>query len=164
MKKNKEYIISPSALSYLCNHCQYLLQNYELYNRSISAGITTTLDGIEKEYFLGDCKKINKDLRIITKKKRNFSGLNFKNLPKIMGVLNLTPDSFSDGGKYFSKPRIAIQNAIKMQKMGADIIDIGAESTRPGAIPIKPEIEIKRLKPIIFGLKKRKLNFSIKKE
>ena len=45
-------------------------------------------------------KKINKDLRIITKRKRNFSGLNFKNIPKIMGVLNLTPDSFSDGGKY----------------------------------------------------------------
>ena len=60
--KNKEYIISPSALSYLCNHCQYLIQNYELYNKSISAGITTTLDGIEKEYFLGDCKKIDKNL------------------------------------------------------------------------------------------------------
>ena len=78
--------------------------------------------------------------------------LGFKT-PAIMGILNITPDSFSDGGKYFSKPSIAIQNAIKMQKMGADIIDIGAESTRPGALPIKPEVEIKRLKPIILGLK-----------
>jgi len=86
--------------------------------------------------------------------------LGFKT-PAIMGILNITPDSFSDGGKYFLKPSIAIQNAIKMIKMGANIIDIGAESTRPGAIPIKPEIEIKRLKPIILGLRKKKLNISI---
>ena len=48
-----------------------------------------------------------------------------------------------------------------MHKMGADIIDIGAESTRPGALPVKPEIEIKRLKPIILGLKNKRLNISI---
>ena len=78
-----------------------------------------------------------------------------------MGILNITPDSFSDGGKYFSKPVIAINNAIKMHKMGADIIDIGAESTRPGALPVNPEIEIKRLKPIILGLKNKRLNISI---
>ena len=86
--------------------------------------------------------------------------LGFKT-PAIMGILNITPDSFSDGGKFFLKPNIAIQNAIKMQKMGADIIDIGAESTRPGALPIEPELEIKRLKPIIFGLKNKRLNISI---
>ena len=62
-----------------------------------------------------------------------------------MGILNITPDSFSDGDIYYSKPTKAIQAAIKMVKMGADIIDIGAESTRPGARLIKPEIEIKRL-------------------
>ena len=86
--------------------------------------------------------------------------LGFKT-PAVIGILNITPDSFSDGGKYFSKPVIAINNAIKMHKMGADIIDIGAESTRPGALPVKPEIEIKRLKPIILGLKNKKLNISI---
>ena len=61
MKKSdlKEYIINPSALSYLCNHCAYLKQNFELSNDSISAGITSTLDGIEKDYFLGDSKKID---------------------------------------------------------------------------------------------------------
>ena len=100
-------------------------------------------------------QKVKKDIKIITKKNKNFSNFNFNNIPNIMGILNLTPDSFSDGGKYFSKPSIAIQNAIKMQKMGADIIDIGAESTRPGALPVKPEVEIKRLKPIILGLKKK---------
>jgi len=86
--------------------------------------------------------------------------LGFKT-PAIMGILNITPDSFSDGGKYFSKPSIAIKNAIKMHRMGANIIDIGAESTRPGALPVKPEIEIKRLKPIILGLKNKRLNISI---
>ena len=86
--------------------------------------------------------------------------LGFKT-PGIMGILNITPDSFSDGGKFFLKPSIAIKNAIKMQKMGADIIDIGAESTRPGANPISSEVEIKRLKPIILGLKRKKLNISI---
>ena len=62
-KKIKEYVINPSALSYLCNHCAYLRQNYELFNDSISAGITQTLDGIEKDYFLGDSKKIDEDLK-----------------------------------------------------------------------------------------------------
>ena len=72
------------------------------------------------------------------------SYLDFK-LPAIMGILNITPDSFSDGGKYFLKPSIAIKNAIKMQKMGADIIDIGCESSRPGANSITILEEIKRL-------------------
>lgn len=62
MKENDAYIISPSELSYICYHCSYLKQNYDLYNSSISAGITTTLDGIEKKYFLGDSKKISQDL------------------------------------------------------------------------------------------------------
>ena len=48
MMKNKEYIINPSALSYFCPHCEYLKQNYNLLNKSISAGITGELDGIEK--------------------------------------------------------------------------------------------------------------------
>ena len=67
MKKSdlKEYIINPSALSYLCNHCAYLKQNFELSNDSISAGITSTLDGIEKDYFLGDSKKIDESFEKI---------------------------------------------------------------------------------------------------
>jgi len=64
MSKNnyREYIINPSALSYLCNHCAYLKQNFDLSNDTISAGITSTLDGIEKDYFLGDSKKIDENL------------------------------------------------------------------------------------------------------
>jgi hypothetical protein len=60
--KNKIYIISPSDLSYICYHCAYLKNNYGLFNSSISAGITSTLDGIEKNYFLGSCKKISQEL------------------------------------------------------------------------------------------------------
>ena len=86
--------------------------------------------------------------------------LGFKT-PGIMGILNITPDSFSDGGVYYSKPTEAIQTAIKMVKMGADIIDIGAESTRPGARLIKPEIEIKRLRPILKGLKRKNIRISV---
>ena len=85
--------------------------------------------------------------------------LGFKK-PGIMGILNVTPDSFSDGGKFFKSSK-AIKEAIKMSKMGADIIDIGAESTRPGAKTIKPEKEIARLKPILKGLINKKLNISV---
>lgn len=91
-------------------------------------------------------------------KRKTFLG--FKT-PGIMGILNITPDSFSDGDIYYSKPTKAIQAAIKMVKMGADIIDIGAESTRPGARLIKPEIEIKRLRPILKGLKRKNIKISV---
>ncbi len=63
LNKTKEYTLNPSALSYLCYHCEYMKQNYDLYNSSISAGITQTLDGIQKKYFLGDSTKIDKKLK-----------------------------------------------------------------------------------------------------
>ena len=83
------------------------------------------------------------------------------NTPGIMGILNITPDSFSDGGVFFSKPSKVIQSAINMVKAGADIIDVGAESTRPGAKLIKPEVEIKRLTPILKGLRRKKIKVSV---
>ena len=68
--------------------------------------------------------------------------------PIIMGVLNLTPDSFSDGGKH-SRTETAVHSATSMVKSGARIIDIGAESTRPGSDPVDPKTELRRLKPIL---------------
>ncbi len=62
----------------------------------------------------------------------------------IMGVLNVTPDSFSDGGKFFGVKR-AVQHALAMQREGADIVDIGAESTRPGSLAISAAEELRRL-------------------
>jgi len=68
-----------------------------------------------------------------------------------MGILNITPDSFSDGGKWFGKSR-AIQHAIKMQAAGADIIDIGGESTRPGAEAVSLQQELDRVIPVIEAI------------
>ena len=66
----------------------------------------------------------------------------------IMGILNITPDSFSDGGLYFNK-NAAIDHALKMQDEGADLIDIGGESTRPGAKKVSCKEEIRRVIPVI---------------
>ncbi|MCH9024735.1 MAG: dihydropteroate synthase [candidate division Zixibacteria bacterium] len=74
--------------------------------------------------------------------------------PLVMGVLNVTPDSFSDGGKY-AKPRAAVRRATEMIKQGANIIDIGGESTRPGAEPIDAETEIERVIPVIESIRKK---------
>ena len=69
----------------------------------------------------------------------------------IMGVLNITPDSFSDGG-HFLDPGKAFEHVQRMTEEGADIIDIGGESTRPGAVPVDEEEEIRRLKPLLQRL------------
>jgi dihydropteroate synthase len=68
-----------------------------------------------------------------------------------MGILNVTPDSFSDGGK-FMDPARALRCARRMQKLGADIIDVGGESTRPGADHVSPQKEIDRVCPVIESL------------
>jgi dihydropteroate synthase len=73
--------------------------------------------------------------------------------PVIMGILNITPDSFYDGGKYFNDKTFAINRVKDMIKKGASIIDIGGESSRPFATPVKEEEEIKRVIPIIKLLK-----------
>ncbi|MDR0628327.1 MAG: dihydropteroate synthase [Treponema sp.] len=69
----------------------------------------------------------------------------------IMGILNVTPDSFSDGGKY-QEPEAAVERAWQMVEEGADIIDIGGESTRPGFIPLDGETESRRLVPVVERL------------
>jgi len=73
---------------------------------------------------------------------------------RIMGILNITPDSFSDGGVYFDKGK-ALEHAFLMQSEGADIIDIGAESTRPGAKPISASQQLKRIESIVKILGKK---------
>lgn len=74
-------------------------------------------------------------------------------MPLIMGILNCTPDSFSDGGKYLT-PSTAVAHALKMRDEGAFIIDVGAESSRPGAAPISVEQELQRLLPVLSALRK----------
>ena len=70
----------------------------------------------------------------------------------VMGILNVTPDSFSDGG-HFVEPTAAVDHALEMVAQGADIIDIGGESTRPGADPVSAAEEIRRTVPIIAKIR-----------
>jgi dihydropteroate synthase len=72
----------------------------------------------------------------------------------IMGILNVTPDSFSDGGRYFTVDS-AVEHAMKMIEDGADIIDVGGESTRPGSEPVPLEEELRRVIPVIKEIVKR---------
>jgi len=69
-----------------------------------------------------------------------------------MGVINVTPDSFSDGGRYLD-PEQALDRALEMEAEGADIIDLGGESTRPGATPISEEVEQARILPVVRRLR-----------
>lgn len=77
-----------------------------------------------------------------------------------MGVLNITPDSFSDGGKYFDFES-AVKHGIQMFNTGADIIDIGGESTRPGSDPVSEEEELRRVIPVIEKLSNQGIPISI---
>jgi dihydropteroate synthase len=74
--------------------------------------------------------------------------LRFEGSPLLMGVLNVTPDSFSDGGLYLD-PKAAVDRAWKLVEEGADILDLGAESTRPGSEQVPTEVELKRLVPVL---------------
>lgn len=72
----------------------------------------------------------------------------------VMGVLNVTPDSFSDGGLYLNPDR-AVARGIEMARQGADWIDVGGESTRPGSRPVSAEEEARRVLPVIHGLRRK---------
>ena len=102
-------------------------------------------------------KKIKIDLKKITMKRKNFlNNVNFLE-PSIMGILNLTPDSFSDGGKFNKKKKSKI-HTVSMIKDGANIIDVGGESTKPGSKTISSQMEWKRIKHTIKGFKKKYKN------
>jgi dihydropteroate synthase len=74
--------------------------------------------------------------------------------PRVMGVVNVTPDSFSDGGR-FLEPSAAIEHAVGLAGEGASVLDIGGESTRPGATPVSPDAEWARVGPVLTGLRGR---------
>ena len=105
-------------------------------------------------------KKINFDLKKIKSKKKNFSNLDFKKIPNILGVLNLTPDSFSDGGKFNSKKK-GINHAVHLLNSGANLIDVGGESTRPGSKMIRENLEWQRINKILKLLLKKKIPISL---
>ena len=97
---------------------------------------------------------VKKHLKNITSTRKNFiKNINFSK-PIIMGILNMTPDSFSDGGKFNNK-KDSLNHIEYMIESGADIIDVGGESTRPGSKTIEPSIEWNRVKYVIKNFKKK---------
>ena len=99
-------------------------------------------------------KKIKQDLKKIVLKRKNFlKNVNFLE-PSIMGILNLTPDSFSDGGKFNSQKK-AKDHILDMIKAGAKIIDVGGESVRPGSKTVLTNVEWKRIENIVKNFKKK---------
>ena len=95
-------------------------------------------------------KKISQDIKKITSKREFLRKKNYM----LMGVLNMTPDSFSDGGKFNSTQK-ALKKIIQMKKAGAEIIDIGGESTRPGSKILSQKNELRRVKKVIEQFKKK---------
>ncbi|MFC2130210.1 dihydropteroate synthase [Bacteroidota bacterium] len=83
-----------------------------------------------------------------------------RDFPKVMGILNVTPDSFSDGGLYYSTKN-AVKQGLKLIDDGADILDIGGKSTRPGASEVSEEEEINRVIPVIEEIKKTRPDISL---
>ncbi len=104
-------------------------------------------------------KKILFDLKQISKKKK-FKGLNFSSLPILMGVINLTPNSFSDGGKY-NKGKLGEKHAKKLVKDGCQILDIGGEATNPGSKEVSKDKEWKRIFPTLKKIRKLDIFISL---
>ncbi len=80
--------------------------------------------------------------------------IEFDRLPVLMGIVNVTPDSFSDGGQHFTRQH-AVEHALRLEDAGAKILDIGGESTRPYSTPVSPEEELDRVMPVIESLARR---------
>lgn len=121
-------------------HFEKLIQKLDQYPnlQDLSNSLKETIRNISKTHFVINCRK-----KVLKLGERTL----------IMGILNVTPDSFSDGGLYFDKDK-AIGHGLKMAEEGADIIDIGGESTRPGSNPITADEELRRVIPVIERLVK----------
>ena len=126
----------------------------EIFSRE-KRGVKINLININKIFKLNKkIRKIVKEdlIKIVSKRKDFLKNINFQ-YPSIMGILNLTPDSFSDGGKFNSYNK-AFKQISNMIKSGANIIDVGGESTRPGSKTIDPKIEWERIKYVLNNFKK----------
>jgi dihydropteroate synthase len=121
-------------------HFEKLIPKLEQYPDldSLGQSIKETLKNVSKTQYSIHCRK-----RTLTLGKRTL----------LMGILNVTPDSFSDGGLFFDKDK-AISHGLRMVEEGADMIDIGGESTRPGSKPLELEEELRRVIPVIESIAK----------
>tara|TARA_B100000686_G_scaffold1266_1_gene1435 strand:+ start:250 stop:1317 length:1068 start_codon:yes stop_codon:yes gene_type:complete len=150
----KQLIKKKIALS-LCGNQNIAFDKIEVITRKKDKVLSKIID-LKKIHTLGSScrKKVKQDLKKIVLKRKNFlNNVNFLE-PSIMGILNLTPDSFSDGGR-FNNQKKAKNHIFNMIKAGANIIDIGGESTRPGSKTVLTNMEWKRIENIVKNFKKK---------
>ncbi len=160
MRNSSRYYVRPIFSKIKTKHSLFLgssrlfFNEIELITRSKTKTRSKFLK-INDIKFLGpDIQSdINKKISNITKKRKKLGKFNFER-SLVMGILNVTPDSFFDGGKYLLRDN-AIEQFKKLIKEGADIIDIGGESTRPGSKEITVNEEIRRIIPIISQIRKK---------
>ena len=135
----------------LCGSKEISFDKIEVFSKR-KKKITSKIIEIKKINFLPKLAKIKilKDIKKITSRRKFFN----KKKHILMGVLNMTPDSFSDGGKFNVEKR-ALKRISEMLSSGADVIDVGGESTRPGSKIISSKIEWERVKKIIKTFKKK---------
>ena len=150
-----KFLIKKKKALPLCGKKNIAFDTLEIFTKK-QKKIKSKFVNIKEIKFLNklELSKIQKDLKKITSKRKNFlKNISFAN-PIIMGILNLTPDSFSDGGK-FNNNNKSFKHISKMIKSGAEIIDIGGESTRPGSKDINSKVEFKRIKNVLKKFKKK---------
>jgi dihydropteroate synthase len=127
----------------------------ELFART-KAGIASTVATVPETLVWSRSQGVDTErlvaslLEKITAPRAAYAGLSL-DCPRVMGVINATPDSFSDGGE-FANPEAAVARGMRLVAEGADILDIGGESTRPGAVPVSEDEELRRVIPVIEGL------------
>ena len=148
---NSKQLVKKKITLPLCGDKSISFDQIEIFSRENSR-VNSKIINIKNIHKLPleEKKKISKDIKKITSKRK----LLRKNNHMIMGILNMTPDSFSDGGKFNSLKK-AFQRINEMMKAGAEIIDIGGESTRPGSKIISEKKEFDRVKKIISAFKKK---------
>ena len=158
--KQANLLIKKKKALPLCGNRNIAFNTIEIFSKS-NKKIKSKFVSIQKVKNLGknQSKKILKDLKIISSKRENFlKNVNFSS-PTIMGILNLTPDSFSDGGKYNNNK--AFKHINYMIENGANIIDIGGESTRPGSKNVNVSTEFQRLEKVLKKFKKKYKNICL---
>ena len=150
-----KFLIKNKKALPLCGNHNIAFDSVEIIYRS-KKKLKSKFIGVNKVKLLKkvERKKIELDIKNITLKRKNFlKNINFSK-PTIMGILNLTPDSFSDGGKFNIKNK-SLKHIKTMISDGAKIIDIGGESTRPGSKDINIKIEYNRLEKVLKIFKKK---------
>ncbi len=158
---NAKNLVKKKLALPLCGNNSIAFDKIEIFHRKNNKILSKTIS-LKKVNSLSSLpkKKVKKDLKKIISKRKNFlKKINFYQ-PSIMGILNLTPDSFSDGGKFNNK-RKSKNQIYKMINSGANIIDVGGESTRPGSKTIPVKTEWKRIEHVIRNFKKNYKNVSL---